>query len=183
MQLLQTLSPSNSDKDTPTLPTFTLLHTSSTLPLSALAGYLPDPYLLPAKLELADLGPNRFSPASLSKVLLPPTITTSPFDSIKSLFVSPAKDNTAVVAGRPTPLAKGQKTLVLVSGPDGMIEAVSGRRGEQDVGGVLRELGVKGEDGVEVRRFWNNNLTSLPSNLKEPVVEVVEKGKKPRYSS
>jgi hypothetical protein len=183
VQLLQTLSPSASDKPTPKLPTFTLLHASSSLPLSALTGYLPDPYLLPAKLELADLGPSRFSESSLAKVLSPPTITSSPLDSIKSLFVSAPKAEDKVVTGKPTPLTKGEKTLVLVSGPDGMIESVSGRRGSMEIGGVLGQLGVKGEDGVEVRRFWNNNLNSLPSNLKEPVVEVVEKGKTPKYSS
>lgn len=60
---------------------------------------------------------------------------------------------------------------MLISGPDGMIEAVGGKRGTREIGGLLGEMGVKGEDGVEVRRFWNSNLNMLPSNLKEEVVE------------
>ena len=101
VQLLQHLSPTASEKPSPVLPTFTLLHTSSSLPLSALTGYLPDPYLLPAKLELADLVPSRNSAgSSTSKVLLPPVIATSASNSVKSLFVSPAKEDTQVRAGR-----------------------------------------------------------------------------------
>lgn len=48
-----------------------------------------------------------------------------------------------------------------------MIEAVSGKRGTTEVGGLLGQLGlsVKGEDGIEVRRFWNEGLGKLESNL------------------
>lgn len=170
-----------------------MLHTSTTLPLAQLAPYFPDAYLLPAKLELADLGPSRFSLESVREILQPsqgesplaiarsgPGLLASVLgklgfgptdedDAHAAALATPA----ALAPGRPTPivLEDGKKTLILVSGPDGMIEAVSGPQHSKEVGGILAQLGIKGE-GVEVRRFWNKEMPLRRAWVDEPELEV-----------
>ncbi|CED84935.1 NADH-cytochrome b-5 reductase [Phaffia rhodozyma] len=180
-QLLHTLSPPRlpynplkPQPPPPDLPTITLVHTSNALTLSLLEDYLPEPSLLPARLELADLSPSRFGEKDLGQILIPghasiqSTVTAAKEEGESfwaSLFGKPSTVSTpdtqsldtASSSGRPTALEKGKKTLILVSGPDGMIESVSGRRGAA-LGGVLGQLGLTGEDGFEIRRFWNSQL-------------------------
>lgn len=161
------------------LPTLTLIHASPTLSLEMIQEHLPEPERLPARLELVDLSPGRVTAESLKNLLFntdkstslpsPTAAGQSLVGKIISLFSSSPAPASAPIesassvednSSRPTALSPTARTLFLVSGPDGLISAVSGPKGSQQIGGILGELGFGQQSGTqgrrEVRRFWNS---------------------------
>lgn len=88
-----------------------------------------------------------------------PPSDSQPFSLKPSSFAPPptASSSSAVGPPRPTSYSPSETTLILVSGPDGMISSVAGPPTSLPASSAtLRALGVREGDRVEVRRFWND---------------------------